>query len=131
MESFYRLAADTILITHVLFVAFVMLGTLAIYLGLWLSWAWVRNFWFRLTHLIAITIVVLQSWASVICPLTIWEMQLREKAGETTYEGSFIQHWFHTLLYYDLPGWVFGVAYTLFGALIVASWFIVPPNKHR
>ena len=131
MESFYQLAADAILITHVLFVAFVVLGVLAIYIGLWFSWTWVRNFWFRVTHLAAITIVMLQSWASVICPLTIWEMQFREKAGETTYEGSFIRHWLQTLLYYELPEWVFVVCYTLIGTLIAASWFIVPPKRHK
>lgn len=129
-EAFYRLAADAILIAHVLFVAFVVLGLSSIYLGLWLSWSWVRNYWFRLAHLGAIVIVVLQSWASVICPLTIWEMQLREAAGGETYEGSFVQHWLEAILYYQAPQWVFVVGYTLVGVLIVASWFIVPPRRH-
>lgn len=118
-----------ILVSHVLFVAFVTLGLLAIYIGGWLSWAWVRNFRFRLLHLAAITIVVLQSWLGAICPLTIWEGQLRESAGGETYEGSFIQYWFQAILYYEAPDWVFIVGYTLFGGLVVAGWFIVPPER--
>lgn len=128
-ESLYLLAADAILIAHVLFVAFVVLGLLEIYVGRWLSWDWVRNFWFRLIHLGAITVVVLQSWASVICPLTTWEVRLREKANAETYEGSFIQHWLQTLLYYQAPEWLFITAYTAFAGLVIISWFIVPPLR--
>jgi len=123
------LAADAILISHVLFVAFVVLGLVAIYVGRWLAWAWVRNLRFRVLHLAAIAFVVLQSWAGAICPLTIWEMQLREAAGGATYGGSFIQYWLQALLYYQVPDWVFVSVYTAFGALVVASWFIVPPKR--
>jgi polyferredoxin len=129
-DSFYLLAADTVLITHALFVVFAVGGALAIYIGYWLSWAWVRNYWFRLLHLGAIAFVVFESWLSIICPLTIWEMQLREKGNGSTYEGSFIQHWLHSALYYEAPEWLFIVIYTLFGGLVVASWFIVPPKRH-
>ena len=129
-ESLYLLAADLILIAHVLFVAFVVIGLLAIYAGHWLSWRWVRNYWFRVLHLSAIAIVVFLSWTSLVCPLTTWEMQLRGKAGGETYEGAFIQHWLETILYYEAPGWVFVACYTLFGALVVGTWFIVPPKRH-
>lgn len=80
-------------------------------------------------HLVAIAIVVAQSWAGVICPLTIWEMALRAEAGSTTYSGSFIQHWLQSLLYYSAPEWVFISLYTVFGSLVLASWFVVRPNK--
>lgn len=130
-QSAYILAADFILLVHVLFVAFVVLGLVAIYIGFFLSWVWVRNFWFRVLHLVGIVIVVLQSWAGVICPLTIWEMQLRAKAGQAVYQGSFIQHWLQSLLYYDAPEWVFMLVYTVFGSLVLASWFIVKPRRHN
>ncbi|MGV6826331.1 MAG: DUF2784 domain-containing protein [bacterium] len=128
-ESTYLLAADALLVAHTLFVGFVVLGLAAIYVGYWLSWHWVRNFWFRVLHLWGIGFVVLESWIGVICPLTTWEMQLRTAAGQSTYEGSFIQHWLHTLLYYEAPGWVFTVIYTAFGGLVLASWFIVRPSQ--
>ena len=124
----YLLAADGILAIHALFVAFVVLGLLMVLAGGLFGWSWVRNRRFRMVHLAAIGIVVLQSWFSVICPLTQWEMSLRNKAGEATYPGSFIAHWLETLLYYRAPEWVFILVYTLFGMLVVASWFWVRPR---
>lgn len=123
--------ADFILTLHFLFVLFVVLGLLAIYLGYFLNWRWVRNRTFRILHLSAIGIVVLQSWLGVICPLTILEMALRQKAGAATYAGSFIQHWLQSLLYYTAPDWVFIVLYTGFGGLVAVSWFLVPPQVSR
>ena len=130
-ESIYILTADLLLIVHVLFVAFVVFGLVVIYIGAWLSWPWVRNFWFRILHLMGIGVVVLQSWAGVICPLTIWEMELRKLAGQSYYEGSFIQHWLHALLYYEAPAWVFMLVYTVFGILVAASWFVIPPIRKQ
>lgn len=84
--------ANTVLAVHVLFVCFVVFGLLLIYLGFFLRWAWVRNPVFRLLHVAAIGLVVMQSWAGMICPLTTWEMALRARAGVDTYTGAFIQH---------------------------------------
>ena len=127
-QALYSLVADAILVTHVLFVAFVVFSLILIFVGKLLSWLWVRNPWFRVTHLLGIGVVVLQSWFGVICPLTIWEMDLRSKAGETIYEGSFITHWLNELLYYQAPSWVFVVCYTVFGGLVLASWFLERPR---
>lgn len=131
MESsfLFFLAADVLLFGHVLFVAFVVVGLVLIFIGKFVAWAWVRNPWFRVAHLVAIGIVVFQSWIRVVCPLTTWEMALRERAGEVAYSGSFISHWLETLLYYQAPVWVFTVCYTFFAALVVASWFWVRPRR--
>lgn len=123
----YLLAADALLYTHVLIVLFVVFGMTFIVVGKFLSWSWVRNPWFRLIHLITIGVVVLESWLGMVCPLTTWEMALREMAGEQVYAGSFIAHWLENFLFYTAPGWVFGLSYTVFGLLVVASWFWVRP----
>ncbi len=127
----YRLAADALLLLHVGFVVFVVLGLVLIWIGGGLGWSWVRNPWFRIAHLIGIAVVVLQAWLGQICPLTIWEMALREKAGDATYAGSFIAYWLQELLYYNAPMWVFAVCYTVFGLLVVASWYFVRPRPFR
>lgn len=129
--TLHRLAADFILVVHVLFVAFVLLGLALVLAGKPLGWSWIRNWWFRIVHLGAIAVVVLQSWFGVICPLTTWEMALRERAGTAVYTGSFMAHWLEELLYFDAPPWVFVAAYTAFGALVALSWFLVRPHPRR
>lgn len=130
MESdfLYLVAADLLLFGHVLFVAFVVVGLALILIGKLLSWAWVRNPWFRFSHLAAIGIVVLQSWVGLICPLTTWEMALRERADDVVYSGSFISHWLESILYFQAPAWIFTACYTVFGAIVAASWFWVRPR---
>lgn len=125
----FLILADLLLALHTLLVAFVIFGLVATLLGHCLKWRWVRNFWFRLSHLILIGIVVLQAWLGVLCPLTVWEMTLREKAGGAAYDGSFIQHWLQSILYYSAPDWVFIVVYSVFGALVLASWIWVRPRR--
>lgn len=124
----YRFLADAILVLHALIVIFVVFGLLLIFIGKARRWHWVRNPRFRIAHAITFGVVVLQAWLGKICPLTTLEMYLREKAGDAVYEGGFIAHWLGELLYYDLPLWVFALAYTLFGIVVVASWFVVRPN---
>ena len=129
-KTLYLITADALLVIHTLFVGFVIFGLILIFIGKWRGWNWVSHFWFRLGHLLAIAIVVLQSWLGIICPLTIWEMNLRTMAGDQTYKGAFIAHWLGQLLYYRAPDWVFVLLYTTFGALVVASWFWVRPRRY-
>ena len=125
----FRFAADTILLLHASFVLFIVAGLVPILVGKYCQWNWVRNLWFRLGHLLAIGIVVIQSWFGVICPLTTLEMVLRSRAGEATYPGAFISHWIETFLYFDAPAWAFALCYSIFGALVVGCWFWVPPRQ--
>lgn len=123
------LAADAVLLLHFLFVIYVVLGLILIVAGGLLRWSWVRNWWFRISHLAAIGVVVMQSWLGMICPLTTLEMSLRREAGDASYSGAFIAHWIDTILYYQAPAWVFALCYTVFGAVVVLSWFWVRPER--
>lgn len=127
----YRLAADGVLTIHFLFVFFVVGGLVVIYLGKWLNWGWVRSPVFRVLHVAAIGLVVAQAWAGVVCPLTTWEAQLRAKAGQEHYGAGFIEYWLSRLLFFEAPTWVFLLAYTIFGTLVVASWWVVRPRPFR
>ena len=106
-------------------------GMLLVYAGGLRGWSWVRNPWFRIIHLIAIGVVVVQAWAGELCPLTVWEQGLRLRAGGVAYSGSFIAHWLGELLYYEAPMWVFALCYTVFGALVLAAWYLVRPRPLR
>ncbi len=127
----YQILADTVLTIHAVIVLFVVGGLALIIAGNLRGWVWVNNLWFRLAHVIAIAIVVLQAWLGVLCPLTTLEVWLRSQAGEAGYSGSFVQYWLQELLYYQAPAWVFILAYTLFGLLVVLTWWYCPPRFRR
>ena len=129
MEALYPLAADAILIVHFAFVIFVVGGQICVIVGYFRKWRWVHNLAFRLCHLLAIAVVVAQAWLGRYCPLTIWESRLRQAAGQPGYQRTFVQEWVGNLIYYDAPLWVFAVIYSLFGALVLASWIWVRPEK--
>jgi len=131
LSFLYLLAADAILYLHVLIAVFITAGLILIFIGKFLSWSWVLNPWFRLIHLLAICIVVIQSWFGVICPFTTLEMYLRSRAGDAVYSGTFISHWLENILYYQAPAWVFVVAYTVFAVLVIASWYFIRPRPFK
>jgi hypothetical protein len=124
----YRLLADVVLIMHALFIAFVILGLVLILIGALKQWAWIRNLWFRLFHLLAIGIVVAESWFGEICPLTEWESRLRVAAGGVGYTQSFIAHWLHEIIFYDISPEIFTVLYTGFGIVVFIAWLLIPPR---
>jgi Protein of Unknown function (DUF2784) len=83
----YRLLADLVVVVHVLFIVFVAVGSL---LALW---------WPRLV-LLHVPVVL---WAAPIvtigftCPLTPLEKALRERAGASSYDGGFVDHYLDAL----------------------------------
>ena len=131
MQLVFRILADLIVILHMAFVAFVVLGLLAVLWGALRNWEWVHNIWFRFLHLAAILLVVLEAWCGVTCPLTAWEHDLRNLAGDTSYEGAFIANLVHELLFFEAPPWVFTLCYTLFGLLVTATFWLIPPRIRR
>jgi hypothetical protein len=127
----YSHFADLVLLIHFAIVLFVVGGLLLIVLGNLLQWPWVNRWWFRAMHLLAISVVVLESWLGIECPLTTLENWLRMQAGQGVYQGSFIQHWVHGVMFYQAPGWVFALAYTLFAVAVVAAWWRWPPHQFK
>ena len=120
----YSLVADTILVIHFAFVVFVVFGLMLTLVGLLARWSWIRNRKFRFSHLAAVGFVILQAWLGQLCPLTIWENELRLRAGQSSYTETFVEHWLHDILFYQAEPWVFTTVYTCFGALVVLVWFL-------
>jgi hypothetical protein len=127
---FYSFLADVVVVVHAAFVSFVVLGLALIFVGTVLRWRWVRNFWFRAVHLAAIGLVVAQALAGVLCPLTIWENNLRLMAGEDPYPDSFIGYWAHKLVFpfEEIPASAFTPYYCVFGAVVLITLFAAPPK---
>lgn len=123
------LLADAILVLHGGIVLFVLLGGLAIPLGAWRGWDWVRGRRWRLAHLLLMAYIALQAWLGALCPLTVWEQALRARAGQAAYSETFIEHWLSRLIFFEAPWWVFVAAYSAFALAMLALWIAVPPRR--
>ena len=119
------IAADVVLLVHFAFVLFVTGGLVVIWIGAALGWPWVRNFTFRALHLAAICFVAAEAVAGIVCPLTLWEDALRGRDSEV----GFIARWVSRVLFYDLPEWIFTLAYVTFAAVVLATFWFVPPQR--
>jgi Protein of Unknown function (DUF2784) len=102
----YHLLADLILLVHIAFVAFVLLGGL-------FALKWRPVMWMHLPAAVWGAIVELSGW---ICPLTPLENWLREQAGETGYRGDFIAHYLVSILY---PGSLTREVQTILGLVVI------------
>lgn len=87
----YRAAADAVLIAHLAFVLFVVLGGVLVLR--WPKLGWV--------HLPAVAWAAFVEFSGSICPLTPLEIYLRLSAGEAGYSGGFIDHYIGSALYPD------------------------------
>src|ERR1051326_3834 len=76
MSVLYLALADFVLLLHFAVVLFNVFGIVAIPLGGWLGWRFVRVFWWRALHLATLAVVALQAAAGRLCFLTNWHAAL-------------------------------------------------------
>ena len=119
--------ADLVLVIHAGVVVFNAGGLVAIAVGGWLGWGWVRNRAFRWLHLGALGFISVEALLGITCPLTRLEDWLR---GESSASG-FVARWLSRWMYWDLPAWVFGVVYVGVFLCAVLLWFMVPPRDSK
>lgn len=123
--------ADLIVLLHLGYVGFVILGLVTVWIGVVLHWRWVRSPIFRVPHLVCTLIVPVEALGGILCPLTTWENQLRAEAGQRADEVSFMGRLARDLLFYQAPEWVFTVCYLAFGLIVLGTFFFVPIRKAR
>jgi hypothetical protein len=85
----FRSAADLVLVVHLAFVLFVVLGGL-------LALRWRRVAW---VHVPVALYGAAIEFVGFICPLTPLEVWLRRRGGEAGYEGGFVEHYVTAALY--------------------------------
>ena len=85
----YRLAADGVLLLHLAFIAFALVGAL-----LAVRWPWVV-----FIHLPAAAWGFFVELSGRVCPLTHAENLLRVRAGQSGYSESFIEHYLLAIIY--------------------------------
>lgn len=125
MMADYTLLADAVLLVHFAFVAFVVGGFAAVWAGAALGWRWIRNLRFRIAHLAAILFVAAEALLGVMCPLTVWEDALRGRGSDL----GFIARWIRAVMFYEVPPWVFTVAYVTFAVIVGLTFWLVPPKR--
>lgn len=84
-----RLLADAVVLLHLLFIAFALLGGALV---LWRP----RLVWL---HLPAAAWAAYVEFSSTICPLTPLENALRRRAGASGYDGGFVEHYVIPVIY--------------------------------
>lgn len=127
----YSLLADLVLAVHLAYVGYVLLGLVLILVGVRRGWRWVRNPLFRVTHLAAILVVVLELIFQTNCPLTVWEVNLRALAGQPVSEATFVGRLMHYLLFVAVPGWMAPLIYVGCALVIGAAFVLAPPHWRR
>ncbi|MDV6250478.1 DUF2784 domain-containing protein [Vibrio sp. EA2] len=85
----YRMLADLVVILHLFFIIFALLG------GLLVRW----RVYMLFVHIPAAVWVAMISFKGWICPLTPLENQLRYEAGSEGYQGGFVEHYIIPVIY--------------------------------
>lgn len=114
-----RIAADAVMVVHLAFVLFVVLGALLV----------LRHPWIAVLHLPA---VAWGAWIEItggVCPLTFVENDLRRQAGESGLPDGFIEHYIYPLLY--PPGLTRSVQWTFATIVIVGNLALYAWILHR
>lgn len=85
----FRLAADAVLLAHLAFILFALLGA-----AIAARWRWIL-----VVHLPAAAWGCFVELTRRICPLTYLENYLRIKAGQSGYSESFVEHYLIAIIY--------------------------------
>ncbi len=119
--------ATAILAIHLVIIAYNVAGLIVIPWGGIRGWSFVHNFWLRLVHLVALSIVALQALLGRACFLTLWQAQLSARAAGRA-PAPLIAHWIDGLVFWPIPLWVFTLIYVAVWIYVVALWWIFPPR---
>lgn len=120
MKALFLAAADAVVVLHLLWIVFLVLGALP-----GRRWPWVK--W---THLASLAFSIALQIFGWICPLTHLEVWLRRLGGAQPYEGTFIRHYVEQIVYAVIPR-----AALLIGTLVIVAFslwmYFAPKQKNR
>lgn len=86
---YFRLAADGVLLLHLAFILFALVGGALAARWRWMPWI----------HLPAMAWAIFVEFTGRICPLTYMENDLRLRAGQSGYTTSFVEHYLLDVIY--------------------------------
>ena len=120
----YRIAADLVLATHLVFIVFVVLGGLLA----------LRYRWVIMIHIPAAVWGAFVEISGRICPLTTWENQLRQSAGDSGYANSFVEHYLLPVIYpagltHSTQIWIAGLVIVV--NVVIYGWLVYRLKRPR
>jgi hypothetical protein len=115
-----------ILAVHLGIILFNIFGLIAIPVGAWRRWSFVRAPVWRHLHIFSLGLVAVQAALGRACFLTIWQDALTGGAPESQ---PLIARTVDALIYWPIPIWVFAVGYVLIFAYALALMWFVPPRR--
>jgi len=126
----YLMLADFLVTLHFLWILFMVAGFALTLGGILFKRRILNWFWFRTLHLAGIVYVGALSLQGKLCPLTVWENQLRAKADpESTYTGSFIIHYVEKLVYPEVDPILLQIATISLGVFTISAYLLAPPPR--
>jgi hypothetical protein len=120
------LLAETVLIAHLAVIGFNVFGLVAIPLGGWFGWRFVRARGWRWLHLASMAAVALQALAGRACFLTILEDSLSGAGAPRT---PLIMGVVNRMIFWPLPLWAFAALYGLLLLYVVILLKLVPVER--
>ena len=127
----YSFLADVVVALHLGYISFVLIGELAILLGIVFRWNWIRNPWFRWLHLLAILIVAVEALLNITCPLTVLEDKLRDWAHQETTGMSFIGRCLDSIIFCPASESLLTIIYIAFALLVLTTFWLAPPRRRQ
>ena len=122
--------ADLIAATHIGYFVYVVGGCVVIAVGAVQGWQWIRNPWFRLSHLAAVYVVVFENMFNIACPLNTAEWQLRSASQSAIEASSGVGGVLDQLLFHTIPGNVLNAIYSALALLLLVALVLVPRGCH-
>lgn len=123
--------ANVVAFLHLAYALFVILGTAAIVIGPALGWRWIRNLPFRVLHVMAVYIVLVEEAFGIQCPLNVLQWDLRSAGGGPPEATEGLGGILDGLLYRTIPGWALDVLYWSLGVGLLVLLYVVPPRWRR
>jgi hypothetical protein len=120
--------AALVLAAHVAVILFNLFGMVAVPLGAWRGWPFVRIRWWRALHVAALAAVAAQALFGRACFLTLWQDALVGSGARPT---PLIMGWVDRLLFWPLPMSFFAALYVLGFLYVLLLWRLVPPGRRR
>lgn len=126
--SLYDVIANALVIAHLLWVLFMVVGALATAVGIfWRRMLRIRGW--RWVHLVGLVFSATLGVMGQPCPLTTWEYALRRASGAPIRaEESFVIRIANRLIFPDLEPVTLSVLTVLAAALVIGVFIWLPPR---